>query len=55
MSKGSKRRPGKGYEERYDSIFKKAERCVECGNTAPSAECPFCDERYKEEKKNENV
>ena len=23
MSKGSKRRPGKGYEENYDKIFKK--------------------------------
>ena len=39
MSKGSKRRPGKGYEDNWDLIFKRKKMIEIYGKPR----CPFCD------------
>ena len=39
MSKGSKRRPGKGYEDNWDKIFKRKDMITIYGKPR----CPFCD------------
>tara|TARA_X000000368_G_C23044456_1_gene718496 strand:- start:1450 stop:1743 length:294 start_codon:yes stop_codon:yes gene_type:complete len=39
MSKGSKRRPGKGYAENWDRIFKRKDMITIYGKPR----CPFCD------------
>ena len=38
MSKGSKRRPGKGYEDNWDKIFKRKDMLEIYGKT----QCSFC-------------
>jgi hypothetical protein len=52
MSKGSMRRPGKGYEENYERIF--GDRCIKHPRvrTTTTLPCPACEyERKKKERR----
>ena len=40
MGKGSKRRPGNGYAENWDKIFKRKKQMIEIYG---KPRCPFCD------------
>jgi hypothetical protein len=45
MSKGSRRRPGKGYESGYDRIFDIRRKCVRC--LSPQGVCRCGSEHYE--------